>query len=783
MDFLPQAFSAMATYPQFIPFQLTPSKTRTGKYDKLPVDHRTGIIANAHNPDIWTDHGTAITAAKRLGRNYGVGFVFTEKDPFFFLDIDDCLQPCGTAWSPLAVQLLSAFSGAAVEVSSSGRGLHVIGCGSVGSSGHRNSSHKIEFYTQGRFVALTGTHAQGNAGLDYTPQAQWLIENYFPKAAAVDESTWTEESCAQWRGPTDDATLIARALHSQSGRAAFGNSASFRDLWDANAEVLAKAYPDPARACGYNESSADAALAQHLAWWTGNNCQRIRGLMLQSKLVREKWNREGYLRLTILSACSRQTQWICDTIPEPIGNVVSSQDAMVKPQHRTGATYLDADAQANLFAGCYYVADEHKILIPGGYLLNHERFRTVYGGYSFPVDKENTKVTRNAWEAFTESQIIISPRVHSTCFKPDLKPAEVIEQDGQRLVNVWWPVTTPRMKGDPQLMLDHIKLLCPDERDQMILICYMAALIQHKGVKFQWCPLIQGVEGNGKTLLTRAVAFAIGNKYTHFPKAAEIANKFNDWLYAKLFIGVEDIFVYDGRQEIMESLKPMITSDRQEIEPKGGAKITRDVCANFIINTNHKDGLRKNRNDRRFAPFYTAQQSVEDLYKCGMDGAYFSNLYGWAFKMGFSIFNDFLQSFIIPDEFNPATLCKRAPTTSSTESAIDHGTGGLQQEILEQISQGAPGFRGGWVSSMAFDKLLEKLGMSRRIPHNKRRDLLKDLGYIWHPGLKDGRVNNPVLPDGGKPRLYITEDHPTRNMDYATDIARAYSEAQKPESS
>ena len=104
--------------------------------------------------------------------------------------------------------------------------------------------------------------------------------------------------------------------------------------------------------------------------------------------------------------------------------------------------------------------------------------------------------------------------------------------------------------------------------------------------------MIQGVEGNGKTLLTRCVAYAIGDRYTHFPKAAELSSKFNDWLYGKVFIGVEDIYVSDGQKEIMEAMKPMITAERQEIEPKGGVKVTRNICANFLINTNHKDGLK-----------------------------------------------------------------------------------------------------------------------------------------------------------------------------------------------
>ena len=161
----------MNSIAQFIVYVLTPSKNRPGKNDKLPIDHRTGNVANAHDPAIWTDKATATATATRLGPSYGVGFVFTEQDPFWFLDIDDCLQADGT-WSPLAISLLNVFPGAYVEVSSSGKGLHIIASGTVPQHGCRNAEHKLELYHAGRFVALTGTHASGSARLDFTPQVQ-----------------------------------------------------------------------------------------------------------------------------------------------------------------------------------------------------------------------------------------------------------------------------------------------------------------------------------------------------------------------------------------------------------------------------------------------------------------------------------------------------------------------------------------------------------------------------------------------------------------------------------
>jgi hypothetical protein len=98
---------------------------------------------------------------------------------------------------------------------------------------------------------------------------------------------------------------------------------------------------------------------------------------------------------------------------------------------------------------------------------------------------------------------------------------------------------------------------------------------------------------------------------------------------------------------------------------------------------------------------------------------------------------------------------------------------------MEAIEQGIAGFKGGWVSSMALDKLLIRLQAGRRIPINKRRELMQSLGYDWHPGLRDGRVTMTVTPDGGKPRLYIKAGHEHTGLLGGGEIARAYEESQK----
>lgn len=779
MQTLPAALAPLSAYPQFVLYKL---KHNGAKTEKLPVDHRTGRMpekggGGAHDPAIWTDSTTAL-AALAAGRGDGIGFVFTEHDPFFFVDIDKCLHE--GEWSPVAKQLLSAFPGACVEVSQSGQGLHIIGSGKCPPHGCDNLGIGTQFYTEKRFVALTGAHITGDASTDHTVSLTWLVQHYFPEPAPGGEefADW-EQACARgpvdtWRGPTNDADLLRRAMKSQGLRSQFGNGASFADLWEAKVERLTEAYPDPERA--YNESTADRALAQHLAFWTGKDCARIERLMRESALSREKWNdRDDYLPRTILSAVKDQTEVITDAEVEPVATPASA-DAP-RPREIDGNSFMDVDGQITQFAGCVLVVNEHKVLVPGGVMLRPDQFRTNFGGYTYSIDRINEKTTRNAWEAFTESLVLRPPRADGTCFRPDLPAAALVPDAGRVRVNTWWPIEVERKVGDAGPFLQHLAKLLPNERDRTILLSYMAACVQYKGVKFQWAPVIQGVPGNGKTFLTKCVMAAIGSRYTHMPPASEIHEKFNSWLFNTIFIGVEDIYVPDQKREVFEILKPMITSDYLAKRAMQTDQVMLNVVCNFIFNSNHKDALKKSRDDRRLAILYTAQQLEGDIVRDGMQGDYMTKLYTWFKADGSAIVSELLHTFPIPAEFNPAGDCHRAPLTSSTEEAITFGLGAVEQEVLEAIDQGLPGFAGGWVSSMALDTLIDRL--RRAVPRNRRRELLIGLGYDYHPGLPAGRVNAMVQPDMGRPRLFIRPNHPDRALTDPVAIAHAYTSAQK----
>jgi len=784
----------------FILYRLVPTTDAQGrpKLDKVPTSPVTGWDITPHDPANWMQADEAGMWAEQWGQGYGVGVIISEDvilpggRRLFALDIDKCRD--GNSWLPHASAFLGKLEGGGVEVSVSGNGLHVFGTyiGPRPDHGTRNKTYGLELYTRLRFIAVTGLGAVGDPLKDLTRELHKLAADYFPPHDDAEYGdTLTTVPCPEWLGPEDDDELLRRALRSHSAAQVFGGKATFASLFNADERSLSTVFP-PQQHGAWDGSAADLALANHLAFWTGNHGERMLRLMLRSRLVREKWERPGYLHNTIQRACGSQRQWYRDprqTPTNPAPSATASHNAIpaspgaseaetaphgvqggpAAPPAPNGWTpdapaapgtrppigdYLTLEQQLSLFAGCVYIQDIHQVMMPQGHTLSSEKFDAEFSGYTFAVTPDGQRPAKRAWEAFLFSETYPFPKVKGMFFDPRKEPKAVEIRDGFTLINSYVPSIIVRRSGDVSPFLTHLYKLLPLGHDAQILLAYFAACVQHAGEKFQWWPLIQGVEGNGKSTLSYLLEYAIGERYSHWPKSAELGSKFNSAFYGKLLICCEDVYVSEARGSMWETLKPMITSPRLEIEGKGVDKVTRDVCFNGVMNTNHKSAIRKTANDRRIGPFFCAQQRKADLVRDGMTIDYFRKLRSWRLGEGKEIVADFLIRYEIPDEWNPARDCIVCPDTTATKEAITAGLGAAEQEVLEAVAQGTPGFRGGWISSTALDRVLAAIGKGQVLARNKRREMLEAMGYVPHPALPEGRATT-FDTDGTRPHLYL----------------------------
>jgi Family of unknown function (DUF5906) len=801
---LSPALRYLERFPQFIVYLLTPSIERPGKLDKLPINLATRAKLEWTTPSNWMTYQAALAAANSAGPHYGVGFVITPETKLFCLDVDGALQKgvsctgcfsedtrqmltaaglpeglnvpnaeCGTCkgngvdrkWHPLAGNLRAALPRAGFEFSVSYEGFHNWGRYEGPEPAHAKvkvvEGIKIELFTSGKWFALGDqSRAEGDAGADCTVELYQVIAEYFKPDAADTKKDWNEGHELGWELPADDE-LIRIVLSFGGANAAFGDGVSFADLWTRNVAKLSKRFQS--ETAEFGESEADLALAGKLAWLTGNDCPRIERLMRQSALARPKWDSHAtYLsKFTIPRGLVKDGEFWDPKYPERQAEAAMAAAGVTPgaggplPREVSTNTFLTHEQQKAHFEGCVYIESTNRALCPDGSILRQEAFSVRYAGFNFRLDTDNQKVTDDAWKAWTKSRAQGCVSAYGTCFKPKLPFGEIVTRSGHSFVNTYRQLDIERKAGDVSPFLGLLAQVLPDKRDAIIFLSYMAACVQHQGVKFQWAPLLQGVEGNGKTLFSRCVQQAVGERYTHWAKASELGKNFNAWMTGKVLYAVEDIYVPDSKNSIMEDLKPMITGKQIEIELKGVDKITADICGNFMFNSNHQDAIRKTKNDRRFCMLFTAQQSIEDLERDGMGphSPYLPNLYKWLDAGGYAIVNEFLYTYAIPAEFNPAGDCQRAPATSSTHKAIEASLGGVEQDIQEAIDEGRPGFCGGWVSSH-FVALLPR---AERLTSKKRHQILEGMGYVTHPALESygSRVCNQVLPDRSRSKLYI----------------------------
>jgi hypothetical protein len=246
------------------------------KPTKVPYIPETGTKAATTDPTTWGSFDHAVDGYLKGGYT-GIGFVFSEFDPYTGIDLDNCIAGDGTL-TPEASHRLAALNSYS-EYSPSGTGIHVIIRGSV-PGGKGRKSKEVEIYDRGRFFTMTGdrvpdtptTVEDGQAGLNT------LYAEVFGDPSARPEAAASPPQVSPALAAMTDDELWEAMFASKSGPA-------IRALYEGGA--------------GLNPSAADMALCNHLAFWTGKDPVRMDQMFRRSGLYREKWDREDYRKWTI----------------------------------------------------------------------------------------------------------------------------------------------------------------------------------------------------------------------------------------------------------------------------------------------------------------------------------------------------------------------------------------------------------------------------------------------------------------------------------------------------
>jgi putative DNA primase/helicase len=254
------------------------------KWDKPPVD-ALGDAIDQTDPANWL----AFEQARRVGRKIGdgAGIALGPKDNrlgIVGIDLDNCIDAAGTI-SAEASKIVVRFD-SYTERTPSGNGLRILIWGDKPGPRCKTSSRPgIELYESDRYLTVTGRHLEGTPTEIHRRDdaLKALYDEMFAGKPGLPPAAGTQPS-----GPVNasDDELIEKARQARNGA-----GAKFARLFD-QGDVSAYAGDD---------SAADMALTNMLAFWTGRDFNRMEAIFGRSALgQRDKWrNRADYRQRTI----------------------------------------------------------------------------------------------------------------------------------------------------------------------------------------------------------------------------------------------------------------------------------------------------------------------------------------------------------------------------------------------------------------------------------------------------------------------------------------------------
>lgn len=297
-----------------IPNELKNIKQWVARCKKIPINPRSLYGASSVKPEQWGTFDEVLQVQGKTAQWYdsktkqqvtgtidGVGFVLAP--PYCGIDLDHIINPSTGEIIPEAQDIINSMDSYA-ELSPSGTGIHIIYKGNVHSD-WKNKKHitdtaELEMYQTGRYFTVTGNRFNDVSTVEEREaNAEAVYNFYFADNQPIVQSTTHNNSCtAVTPLNLSDSEIIEKARASKNG-------ADFSMLYNGDTSAY-----------NNDESRADLALCNILAYWCRKDPQQIDRIFRSSNLMRNKWDRKTgnstYGQITIQEAISH-----CNAVYDP----------------------------------------------------------------------------------------------------------------------------------------------------------------------------------------------------------------------------------------------------------------------------------------------------------------------------------------------------------------------------------------------------------------------------------------------------------------------------------
>ncbi len=233
------------------------------KPTKVPYNPK-GFHANVNDPNTWASFEEVFNIVSLAGYD-GIGFIFSDNDPYSFIDLDDTKGDAVKVEKQMNVyREFDSYS----EISPSGKGLHIIIKGKI-SQGRKRSG--IEIYSSQRYATMTGNVFNEKPIVEYQEKLTQLWEQMGKGGTNIYLYKGDENE------KFNDEEIIKQSLLAVNGE-------KFRTLLHGQWNVLYQ-----------SQSEADLAFINIIAFYTQNRNQIARIFRNSPLGQRDKAQRTDYV--------------------------------------------------------------------------------------------------------------------------------------------------------------------------------------------------------------------------------------------------------------------------------------------------------------------------------------------------------------------------------------------------------------------------------------------------------------------------------------------------------
>lgn len=281
------------------------------------------------------------------------------------------------------------------------------------------------------------------------------------------------------------------------------------------------------------------------------------------------------------------------------------------------------------------------------------------------------------------------------------KPHGLVFLDGTRVLNSFNKKSLTRAASEYseeglksiEKIKNHIYFLCNNEENGEILLQWLAHNIQYPGRKLRWAPLIQSIQGIGKSFIGCLLKSMLGERNVGVIRSDQVSSPFNGWATGVCVNILEELKIKGhNRFEASNAIKDLITDDTIQINKKGVDQFCTRNCTNYICFTNHKDALPIEASDRRWWVIFNQARSVQEIESIVNQkyDVYFKDLY-FNLEIHKAEIKKYFDEYQITDSFK--SLIK-APGSRFKDSMIRAEEALIEgfQEIQDLLEEGGVGF-------------------------------------------------------------------------------------------